>query len=105
MSCIATITPASRTTTRGRLNIGSDAPIVGDCIAGLVEVGVGEVRRTVAATPRNRPKKKGVRRHELPGGPPPRRSTDANRARVGRKISHQPYRFININSSFTIYVR
>src|SRR6476646_7034930 len=51
ISCIATITPASRTTTRGRLNIGSDAPIAGVCIAGLVEVGVGEARGTVAAIP------------------------------------------------------
>src|SRR5262245_18726454 len=98
MSCIATITPASRTTTRGRLNIGSDAPIVGDCIAGLVEVGPKDGGRYPVAIDLNSKTCAGT---SFPLGRAPR-STDGNRVQVGRKIFDQRYRFLNINPSFTI---
>jgi hypothetical protein len=87
------------------LNIGSDAPIAGVCIAGLVEVGVGEARGTVAAIPwrstltaRRAPARafRGGRAAPFNAGRP---------ARAGAKISDQPYRFLNINPAFTIYVK
>jgi hypothetical protein len=85
------------------LNIGSDAPIVGVCIAGLAEPGVGETAKTVAPAPRRvdlNSKTRTGTNFPLGRGAAtiPRLVTES-----GAKISDQPYRFLNINPLFTIY--